>query len=240
MVGNEAVFRERRAAASGNPNTTPTHTVKDLIAKIQRVKREVSCAGHHRRGAECLARTSGARVFGRLSRRPHPALLGRHSRLGRRRPCARRLRAAAPGLSGQAHRHRRVRLAERGAQSQGRGAEPAHPGPGRYAISSPAPMPWASTIRSSRPSISRGRPTKEASVPIGACSTPIAIRNSRFAGTVEAPNFVLKVIAALAIGALAVDPDLRHPARDGRASLRASRSPPMRSAPGRPTWSTIG
>ena len=43
---------------------------------------------------------------------------------------------------------------------------------------------------------------REASVPIGACSTPPAIRNSPSPGDVEAPNFLFKVMTALAIGLL--------------------------------------
>ena len=43
---------------------------------------------------------------------------------------------------------------------------------------------------------------KAASVPIGVSSTPTAKPKFAFAGTVETPNFLLKVIAALAIGLL--------------------------------------
>ena len=55
-----------------------------------------------------------------------------------------------------------------------------------------------------------------------------------FTGAVEAPNFVLKVIAALAIGLLLSHPDLRHPARDRCAGRRVRAAPRMPSAPGRP------
>ena len=69
--------------------------------------------GHHRRNLERLDRASRARLGRRLHRRPRAALLGRHLRNRRGRPGHPHLRHAAAGLSRQAHRDRRVRLAER-------------------------------------------------------------------------------------------------------------------------------
>ena len=75
VVGNETIFRGEQ-------------TVDELIKMIQRVKRADLGAGDHRRNLERLDRASRAGLGGRLHRRPHPALLGRHS--GHRRPSIRR------------------------------------------------------------------------------------------------------------------------------------------------------
>ena len=130
IVGNENdVPREKLHA--GDPKYDADHTVKELIAKIQRVKREVAVP------------VTTAEVWNVWL--DHPELASSVDYLAvhilpywEGIPGSRAVdhalngvRAAAPGLSGKTHRHRRVRLAERGAQSQGRGAEPAHPGRGR-------------------------------------------------------------------------------------------------------------
>ena len=237
VVGNEAVFRAEQLH-QGNPEYDANHTVKDLIAKIQRVKREVSCAGHDRRGAECLARISGAGVFGRLSGRTHPALLGRHSRLGavdHALNAYERLRQAYPG--------KRIVIAEFGWPSAGLNRKDAVPSPLTqaevirdfvtradamgidYSIVEAFDQPWK---------------TNEGSVgPYWGIFN--ADRHLKFslAGTVEEPNFFLKVIAALAIGSCCrsrSSPSRAWPSR----KPACSRSPPMRSAPGRPTSSIIG
>ena len=146
-------------------------SVKDLIAKIQRVKREVSVP------------VTTAEVWDIWL--DHPELVRRSTispctscLIGKDMPSSTAVdhamkvyRAAAPGLSRQAHRDRRVWLAERRAQSQGGRCQTRSLRPRSFATSSPGPTRWASTIRSSKPSISHGRPTKAASVPIGASST---------------------------------------------------------------------
>ena len=70
-------------------------------------------AGDDRRNLERMDRASRTGLGGRLYRRAHPALLGRLLRRADRRPGDLDLRQTALGLSRQAHRHRRVRLAER-------------------------------------------------------------------------------------------------------------------------------
>ena len=127
VVGNEAVFRAEQLH-QGNPEYDANHTVKDLIAKIQRVKREVRC-----RSPPPRCRMSGSNIRSwRLRSIISPSTscpIGKAFQAQRAVDHAlNAYRAAAAGLSGQAHRDRGVRLAERGAQSQGRGAEPAHPG----------------------------------------------------------------------------------------------------------------
>ena len=135
-------------------------------------------SGDHRRNLARLAGASRAGFGGRLHRRARAALLGRLFRRTGRRPGDPDLRQAARDLSRQAHRDRRIRLAERRLQPQSRRARPPRAGRGACASSSRAPTLTASTTTSSRPSISRGRFSKAASVPIGACSTPSASRNS--------------------------------------------------------------
>ena len=130
IVGNETIYRGAGARSADGPTFDSNATVEDLIAKIQRVKRSTSVPVTTAEVLQCLARASGAGLGRRLSRRPHPALLGGHPGLSRRRSRNACLREAAANLSRQAHRHRRVRLALRGTQSQGRGAESAHPGGG--------------------------------------------------------------------------------------------------------------
>ena len=70
-------------------------------------------AGDHRRDLDGLDRSSAARLGGRFHCRPYPALLGRLSRRSGGRQDHRVLQQAAAHASRQAHRGRRVRLAER-------------------------------------------------------------------------------------------------------------------------------
>ena len=123
---------------------------------------------HHRRNLEHLARPSGARLLGRFHRRAHPALLGRLFRQAGGRSGADHLPEAARRISRQAHRDRRIRLAERRLQSEKRRSRARSSRPWRCAISSAAPKPSAWNTTSSRRSISPGNSSKAASVPIGA------------------------------------------------------------------------
>ena len=68
---------------------------------------------HDRRNLEHLARQSRTRLLGRFHRRPRAALLGKLHRQAGGRSGGLSLRAAAREIPRQAHRHRRIRLAER-------------------------------------------------------------------------------------------------------------------------------
>ena len=85
-------------------------------------------AGVDRRNLARLDRPSRAGLAGRLHRRAHPALLGRLLRHAGGRSGDDRLRQTAPSLSRQTHRNRRIRLAERGLQSEECGARPRRAG----------------------------------------------------------------------------------------------------------------
>ncbi len=77
-------------------------------------------AGHDRRNLEHLARQSRTRLLGRFRRRPRAALLGKLHRQAGGGPGGLSLRPAARKIPGQAHRHCRIRLAERRLQSEER------------------------------------------------------------------------------------------------------------------------
>ena len=101
VVGNETIYRGEM-------------TVADLIQLIQRVKRSSPRPGHHGRNLDSLARASRACLGGRLSSPRTSCPTGRDSTSTQAVDQAiSDLRQAAPGLSRQAHRDRRVRLAER-------------------------------------------------------------------------------------------------------------------------------
>ena len=197
IVGNETIYRGEQK-------------VTDLIHDDPAGQALDQRAGHHRRNLARLDRASRAGLGGRLHRRAHPALLGRLLRQAERRSGDPDLRQAAAGLSRQAHRHRRVRLAERGLQSQSRRSRPHRAGASCCATSSRAPKPMASTTTSSKRSTSRGRSSKAASVPIGACSTPRASRNSTgparsaipITGSSPASRLLVSVLLSLPILAM--------------------------------------
>ena len=113
----------QRSSASSNPAIR--RTVRDLIAKIQRVKREVRVPVTTAEVPNVWLEYPGACLVRRLSRRAYPALLGRHSGLARGRPCARtvyeRLRQAYPG--------KRIVIAEFGWPSAGLNRKDAVPSP---------------------------------------------------------------------------------------------------------------
>ena len=117
-----------------------------------------------------------------------------------------RLRQAYPG--------KRIVIAEFGWPSAGLNrlaGRAGSVGSGRdhASTSSPAPTPWASTIRSSRPSISRGRRSKAASAPIGACSIPSGteIRAERAGRDAE---LALEASSPRSPRTSPLHPDLRH------------------------------
>ena len=149
IVGNEAVFRAQQLHA-GDPKYDADHTVKELIAKIQRVKREVRVPV-----TTCL--------IGKAFRARARSTMRSTGTNG----CAKPIRENASSSPSSAGR---ARGSIAWMQCRARSPRPMSCG-----ISSPAPTPWASTIRSSRRSISRGRRMKAASVPIGGSSTPTGI-----------------------------------------------------------------
>ena len=179
--------------------------------------------GHHRRNLARLDRASRARLGGRFHRRARAALLGRHLREGRGRPHDHDLQQAAPGLSRQAHRDRRIRLAERGLQPPRRQSRPASRRPRCCATSSAAPKRSASTTTSSKPTTSRGRRSKAASAPTGACSTPRASRSSPWTGPITNPDHWKLASLAVLIGVLLSLPILTLAgATVGQAALLAA------------------
>ena len=176
IVGNETIFRER-LTRSCRHKIRRQCAVQDLIAKIQRVKRNTSVP------------VSTAEVYNIWLEHPELAssvdYLAVHilpfwegmpgsAAVDHAIGAYQKLREAYPG--------KRIVIAEFGWPSAGLNRKDAVPSPiprpRSCAISSPAPTRWASTIRLSKPSISRGRPTKAASAPIGASSTPTETRNS--------------------------------------------------------------
>ena len=104
IVGNETIYRGEQ-------------TVPDLIKKIQRVKRSTNVPVTTGEIWNVWIEHPELVSAVDYHRRAHPALLGRLLRQAGRRSGDPDLRQAAPSLSRQAHRHRRVRLAERRLQS---------------------------------------------------------------------------------------------------------------------------
>ena len=111
VVGNETMLRAEM-------------TADDLIKLIQRVKRSSPVPVTTGEIWIGLDRPSGARLGGRFHRRAYPALLGRLRRRQGGRPHHRVLRPAAPAAPRQAHRDRRIRLAERRLQFPRRQSRP--------------------------------------------------------------------------------------------------------------------
>ncbi len=94
-------------------------------------------AGHHGRNLEHLARQSGTRLFRRLHRRARAALLGKlHLRPGGG-PGGGDVPASAQPVSRQAHRDRRIRLAERRLQPAQRRSRPVRAGLGAAQLRRP-------------------------------------------------------------------------------------------------------
>ena len=204
----------RRSSAASRPSTSSSARSS---ASSARPRSPVTTGEIWQR----LDRASGARVGGRLHRRARPALLGRHLGDRRGRSGDPHLRPAAPGLSRQAHRDRRVRLAERRLQPPRRQSRPAGAGRACCATSSPAPRRSASTTTSSKPTTSRGRRSKAASAPTGACSTPRAQPKFSWTGPITDPDHWKLAGIAVLIGVLLSLPILvarRRDRRPGRAA----------------------
>ena len=183
-------------------------------------------AGHHRRGVEYLARASRARLFGRLSRRAYPALLGGGARLGRRRSCDRCLSSGCA----QAYPGKRIVIAEFGWPSAGLNRKDAVPSPLTqaevirdfvtradamgidYSIVEAFDQPWK---------------TNEGSVgPYWGMFDADRHPKFAFAGAVDDAELCAEGDRRARHRALAVHPDLRHPARDASRRPACSPAPP--------------
>ena len=112
----------------------------------------------------CLARASRARPARRLHRRAPAAVLGGRAGRGGGGLLPGAVQAAAEGLSAQADRHRRDRLAEPRAHARVGGGLGRRTRRCSCAASSRAPRRSRSTTTSWRPSTSRGRRTMEGAV----------------------------------------------------------------------------
>ena len=139
--------------------------------------------------------------------------------LARRRPHHRILRQAAAGAPRQAHRDRRIRLAERRLQFPQRQSRPHRAGHRAARFRLAARRPTASITTSSRRSISRGRRSKAASVPIGAFSTPRVQPKFSWTGPISDPDYIKRAGLAVLLGLLLSLPILAH----GRGDRHARR-----------------
>ncbi len=165
LVGNEVLLRKER-------------TADELIALIREVKRQVSRARLHERDLVPVAAKPRAGERGRLHLRSHSAVLGRCcSRTGgilyawtACRSCARLIRGKRSSFRNSA------------GQARATITEMPFPASWRrrtsFASSSLRPAGKELNTTSSKPSTSRGRSTKEASVLTGDCSITPGIRNS--------------------------------------------------------------
>ena len=111
VVGNETIYRGEQ-------------TVDELITQDSARQARDLGSGHHRRNLERLDRASGAGLGGRLHRRAHSALLGRHLR----KPARSIRRSASTTSCAQAYPGKRIVIAEFGWPSAGYNRRDANPG----------------------------------------------------------------------------------------------------------------
>ena len=197
VVGNETIYRGEQ-------------TTDELISKIQRVKRETSVpvtTGEIWNAWIEHPELASAVDFIAAHVLPYWEGISETAAVDQAIRIYDKLRQAYPG--------KRIVIAEFGWPSAGynraiRQARAGSSRPPSSAISSRAPTRSASTTTSSRPSTSRGRRSKAASVPIGACSTPRARRNSPGPGRSPIPITGSSPAIAVLIGVLLSLPILAH------------------------------
>ena len=216
VVGNETTLRAREDGRRAHQD----HSAREAAEPG---------AGHHRRNLERLDRTTGRRKLASavdFIAAHILALLGRDCRP---------IRSVEPTIAAynklrRAHPGKRIVIAEFGWPSA-RLQHARAPIPGRIEQADGAARfrrarrgATASTTTSSRPSISRGRPTKAASACIGACSTPRATPSSPGAALVLDPDHWKVAGLAVLLGLLLSLPLLarapRHRRRGGHAGGR--------------------
>ncbi len=180
-----------------------------------------------------LDRPSRTCLGGRLHRRPHPALLGRHPGGARRRPDHRRLRQAAQRASRQAHRDRRIRLAERRLQHaarQSRAASSRRTVLRDFVSRAEALRHRLQHHRSVRPAVEDVRRQRRRLLGHVRRLAPAEVRLDRRRSPTPTTGSSRRSRSLLGAAAVAADPGTRR--GDRRRGRHCSRSPPMRSAPG--------